>query len=84
MDENPCVQFFRQLWRDGDVIVVRVSTHYAFHCAPGDSVDDRIGSVRGVDNNAFGIVAYDPNVVIDFPLSTVECEHTVRNDTANF
>lgn len=66
------------------MIIVRVRTHDAFHRATSDSVDDRIGRVGGVDNDAFRIVTDDPNVVIDFPLATVECEHTVRDDPANF
>ena len=84
MDENPRIQLFCQLGSDRDVIIVRVRTHDAFHRATSDSVDDRIGRVGSVDNDAFRIVADNPNVVIDFPLATVECEHTVRDDPANF
>ena len=84
MDEDPRVQFFCQLWRDRDVIVVRVGAHNTLHSATSDGIDDRIGRVGSVDNDAFRIVADNPNVVIDFPLATVECEHTVRDDPANF
>ncbi len=66
-----------ELGRDGDVVVVPVCAHHRLHMPPTDRGLDGLGVVGGVKDHHLGVVADDPDVVVDFPTAAVEFEHPV-------
>ena len=63
-----------QLGHDRDVVVVRVRQQDVGEAAVTDELEDRAGVVRGVDDDALGVVADHPDVVLDLPRAAVEAE----------
>ena len=63
-----------------DVIVVTVGQHDGLHPPAVDRRDDRVGIVRGVEDDHFAVVADQPDVVGDCPLPTIEGEDAVGGD----
>ena len=45
--------------------------HHRHHMATSDGHHDGTRVVRGVEHHHLRIVAHDPNVVVDFPTTTV-------------
>ena len=74
--EDGSIEFLGELGSDRDVIVVSMRTNDALDLAITDCVDDWLGVVGCVDDIAFGIIAENPNVVINVPFTTVEGEYT--------
>ena len=69
-----------ELRGDGDVVVVAVRAHHGDDVPAADGVLDRLGVVRGVDDDHLVVVADDPDVVVDFPTAAVEFEGAVGDD----
>ena len=59
------------------MIVVAVRAHDRHHVAARHGVQDWFGGVGGVENHDVGVVADEPDVVVDFPTATVEFEGSV-------
>ena len=55
-----------------DVVVVAVRTDHGDHAPATDGVQDRAGLVRGVDHDDLGVVADQPDVVVDVEVLAVE------------
>src|SRR6478735_197127 len=77
------VQRLAELGRDRHMVVVAVRAHHRHHMASAYSVDDGTCVVRGVEHHDLGVVADEPDVVVDFPTATVEFEHPVGDDACD-
>ena len=77
------VQVGAQLRGDGDVVVVAMSAHHGDDVAAGHGILDCLGVVGGVDDDHLGVVADDPDVVVDVPTAAVEREGAVGDDALN-
>ncbi len=62
------------------MIVVAVRAHHRDDIAPSDRVQDRLCGVGGVEDHHLGIVADQPDVVVDFPTAAVEFESAVGDN----
>ena len=60
-----------ELWRPGDVVIVRMCAEDRDDVAIADGVDDRLRDVRGIDDEHFGAVADESDVVVDVPAVAV-------------
>ena len=77
VQQHGCVERLAELGSHRDVIVVAVRAHHRHHVAAADGLEDRFGGVGGVENHDVGVVADEPDVVVDFPTATVEFEGAV-------
>jgi hypothetical protein len=59
------------------VVVVAVGAHHRDHVAAVHGLDDRRRVVGGVEHHHVGVVADQPDVVVDFPTAAVEFERAV-------
>jgi hypothetical protein len=80
MQEDGRVECFTELGSHGHVVVVAVGADHGYHVASVDSRHDRCRGVRGVKDHDVGIVANEPDVVVDFPTAAVEFEGAVGDD----
>ena len=71
------IHFIGQCAGGVDVIVVTVSEHDGAHVTAVDSRHNRLVVVRRINNDDVAIVAHQPDVVGDFPLSTVESKNSL-------
>lgn len=62
------------------MVVVAVRADHRNHLAAADGVDDRSRVVGGVENHHLGVVADQPDVVVDFPTAAIEFEGAVGDD----
>ena len=63
-----------------DVVVVPVRAQDGVHPATADRGLDRVGVVRGVDDDHFLVVAHQPDVVVDVPGAAVQAERAGGDD----
>ena len=63
MEQNRRIEPLSEFWRHGDVVVVGVRAEDSDDGAIADGVDDRLRGVRGIDDQHFGVVADEPDVV---------------------
>src|SRR6478735_8655153 len=77
------VQRLAELGRDRHMVVVAVRAHHRHHMASAYSVDDGTCVVRGVEHHDLGVVADEPDVVVDFPTAAVEFEGPVGDNALN-
>ena len=80
MEQYRRVERFAEFGGHGHVVVVAVCAHHRHHVAPTDGCHDRRRGVRGVEDHDVGIVAEQPDVVVDFPTATVEFEGAMGDD----
>jgi hypothetical protein len=83
MQENGRVESLAELRRHGDVVVVRMRAEHRDDGAITDGVDDRLRSVRGIDDEHLRVVADEPDVVVDVPAAAVETELPRRDDAVD-
>jgi hypothetical protein len=69
-----------ELGRGVDVVVVPVGAQDADHPTTVDRGHDRVGVVRGVDDQDIVLVAQEPDVVLHVPGAAVEGERPGRHD----
>ena len=75
------VQRLTQLGRDRHMVVVAVRADHGHHVAAADRHHDGPGVVGGVEDNDLGVVADDPDIVVDFPTAAVEFEGAMGDDS---
>ena len=80
MQQHRRVERLAEFGSDGDVVVVAVRAHHRHHVAATDGLHDRFGVVGGVEHHDLGVVADEPDVVVDFPTAAVEFEGAVGDD----
>ena len=79
VQQHRCVKRLAEFGSDGHVVVVPVRAHHRDDMTATDGLDDRCGIVSGIEHHDIGIVADEPDVVVDFPTATVEFERSVRD-----
>src|ERR1700744_2737651 len=80
MQQDRRVECFTEFGSNGHMVVVAVSAHHCHHVAPVDRRHDRCRGVGGIKDHDVGIVADQPDVVVDFPTAAVEFEGAVGDD----
>ena len=80
VQENRRFELHCEFWRHGDVVVVRVRTEDRDDVAIADGIDDRLRGVRRIDDEYLGVVADEPDVVVDVPAAAVETELSGRDN----
>src|ERR1035441_2833308 len=80
MQQSGRVERVAEFGTHGHVIVMAVCAHHRHHVAPTDGCHYRLRRVCGVENHDVGVVADQPDVVVDFPTATVEFEGAVGDD----
>ena len=65
------------------MVVVAVGADDRDDPAVADAVDDRVGLVRGVDDEHLGVVADEPDVVVDLEVLAVDGEDAVGDDAVD-
>src|SRR5262245_13646062 len=83
MQQHRGIQRLAELGRHRNVVVVAVRAHDRHHMATAYGIHDGACVVRGVEHHDLGVVADEPDVVVDFPTATVEFEHPVGNNTGD-
>ena len=81
MEQYRRVERIAEFGGHGHMVVVTVCAHHRHHISATDGRHDRFRGVRGVEDHDVGIVADDPDVVVDFPTATVEFEGAVGDNT---
>src|ERR1700736_1563662 len=64
----------------GHMVVVPVCAYHRHHISAANGRHDGLRCVRGVEDHDVGIVADDPDVVVDFPTATIEFEGAVGDN----
>src|SRR6202034_220580 len=80
MEQYRRVERFAEFGGHGHMVVVTVRAHHRHHVASADGCQDWRRGVRGVEDHDVGIVAEQPDVVVDFPTATVEFEGAMGDD----
>jgi hypothetical protein len=80
VEQDRRVECLAEFGCDGDVIVVPVRADHRDHVAARDGIDDRLRGVCGIEYHDVGVVADDPDVVVDIPTAAVEFEGAAGDD----
>ena len=83
VQENRRFELLSELWRPGDVVIVRVCAEDRDDVAAADGLDDRLCGVRRIDDEHFDVVADEPDVVVYVPAAAVETELPRRDDAVD-
>src|SRR5947207_2421202 len=65
------------------MVVVAMGEQDGLHLAATDCLRDGLRVVRGVDHDALGVVAHNPDVVVDVPRAAVQGERPRGDDAVN-
>src|SRR6202044_24254 len=80
MQQHRRVEYFAEFGGHGHVVVVAVGAHDRHHVATVDGFHNRGRGVGGIKDPHVGVVAHQPDVVVDFPTAAVEFEGAVGDD----
>src|SRR5829696_4766199 len=83
MQQHRGVQRLAQFGCDGHVVVVAVGAYHRHHMATADRHHNGPCLMGGVEHHDLRVVAYDPDVVVDFPTAAVEFERAMGDEALN-